>query len=466
MHRLILHGLIELRQNYWFWPSVLTLLAIAAGFAMPVFDRAIGNEWVSGSDTLRGMQVEGARSLLTTVAAAVLGVAGVSFSITIVAVSFASGNYGPRLIGNFMRDRTNQVVLGVFLSTFVYCIVLLRAVHAATGEGGGDGLAAFVPQTGILLAMALMLISVGALIYFIHHVPESINIMNLSARIGGELREAISAELGEAEDESAAGEHHPAITGAPIAPSDEPEDDEAVHETRAAIAGYVQRYDLERLRELAEEKELRVRILVRPGEFVVRGAVLMRAWPRDVLTEDDQDAVAQCVILGSERTSVQDVYFLSDELVEMVARALSPGVNDPHTAMTCLDWLRVGLSEFAQRCQGRMADDGGSVIFERVTFEGMLKRSFGRMRQYVAADRNVTLHALNLLADLAAMTKRDEQRDAVLHEMEQLAGSAGELLSESAAREEVKARFDEARRRIAAGKSSPAPRRASHTLAA
>ena len=463
MHRIVLQGLLELRQNYWFWPSVLTLLAIALGFAMPVLDRAVGNEWIADLGMVRGMQVEGTRGLLTTLAASVLGVAGVSFSITIVAVSFASGNYGPRLIGNFMRDRTNQVVLGVFLATFVYCIVLLRAVHSATGEGGGEALDAFVPQTSVLLAMGLTLVSVGALIYFIHHVPESINIMNLSARIGQELRTTIEAELGEAE--SPEGEPHPALAGSRRPPDDEPEDDALMHETRAPYAGYVQRYDLDRLRELAEEHDLRVRILVRPGEFVVAGATLFRAWPKGHMSEETAEAIEQCAIVGSERTSGQDVLFLSDELVEMVGRALSPGVNDPHTAMTCLDWLRVGLTEFARRCPGPR-DDEGPVLYERVTFERMLERSFGRMRQYVAADRNVTLHALDLLADLAAMTRREGQREAVLGEMARLAGSADELLSESAAREEVAERFARARRRIAAGEPGGDPRRTSPVLAA
>ena len=171
MHNFIFHQFLVLRQNYWFWPSTMTFAAVLLGFCLPYLDARFGSDWIQSVSFMRATQVDGARAILTTLAGATLGVAGVAFSVTIVAVSFASSNYGPRLIGNFMGDRTNQIVLGIFVATFVYCITVLSTVHARL-ELDQSTQEAFVPQVSILFALALTLAAVGALIGYIHHIPE------------------------------------------------------------------------------------------------------------------------------------------------------------------------------------------------------------------------------------------------------------------------------------------------------
>ena len=183
IHTLVFTWLSSLRRTYWFWPSAMTAGAVVLGFALPLLDATLGADWTRSVGFVRATQVDGARAILTTLAGAALGVAGVAFSITIVAVSFASANFGPRLIGNFMADRTNQIILGVFVATFVYCITVLSTVHDRV-ELEEDVLQAFVPQISTLFAVLLTLASVGALIHYIHHIPESINVMNLTASLG------------------------------------------------------------------------------------------------------------------------------------------------------------------------------------------------------------------------------------------------------------------------------------------
>ena len=446
MHNLVLRAWLELRQNYWFWPSVLTALAVALGFLMPVLDARLADRWIEGLTWLRAMQVDGARDMLTTLAGAVLGVAGVSFSITIVAVSFASGNYGPRLIGNFMRDRTNQVVLGLFLATFTYCVTVMRAVHAATGEGGPDSVAAFVPQLSIVVAMVLALTSVGALIYFIHHVPESINIMNIVARIGGDLDEAVRQAL-EADEETPLALEHGWI---------EPDDDTTA--IGAPVSGYIQQIDYETLEEGAERHDARMRVLRRAGEFVVKGEDVMLVRPGEALDEEALDEATQCIAIGSERTGAQDLFFMADEMIEVIGRALSPGINDPHTAVTCLDWLRVGLSRLAAKCPADEEDlwRGHRVARERASFASMLRRVFGGVRQYVSADRNVVLHALLVLEEIARAAGTPERLALVMAEAEALVSSARGQLAEESARREVDERFAAMRRAL----SLSAPRAA------
>lgn len=166
--------------------------AVVPGFFLPYLDLRFGADWIQAVGFIRATGVDGARAMLTTLVGATLGVADVAFSVTIVAVSFASSNCEPRQIGNFMGDRKNQIVLGIFVATFVYCISILSTVHSSS-EHTDSTFEAFVPQLSISFALLLTLAAVGALIAYIHHVPESINILNIIAKIG-EQQETSYAE--------------------------------------------------------------------------------------------------------------------------------------------------------------------------------------------------------------------------------------------------------------------------------
>lgn len=424
MHTIYTIFILRLRQSYWFFPSLLALAALVVAWGTISLDSFWGNKWIRTGEFMRPMGVEGARLLLATVAGAILSVAGVAFSVTIVAVSFASANYGPRLIGNFMSDRTNQIVLGVFVATFVYCITVLAMVQGA-GEDGQ--VPAFVPQLSLLVALALTLASIGALILYIHHIPESLDIMNLAASIGSDLRRSI-AKMHE-EDTVERGDA--AVEAATAA--------RAGHDRvlEAESSGYVQNFDLRELQRIAERAGLRVETLRSAGEFVVLGEPLLAVRPAAAVDEETGRDLIGSIIIGATRTGPQDVFFLSDQLVEVLARALSPGVNDPYTAIICLDWLRDGLTLFAA-CPPILTPFDARVQTRPVSFEGMLTRSFDRMRQYVSGDRTVTLHALGVLADIAVVASSEERADVVRLAMQRLAASAEDRLEERAAREEVR----------------------------
>lgn len=433
MHNFIFRRLIQFRQNYWFWPGTMTVGALLLGFLLPYLDTVLGTEWIQAVGFLRATHVEGARAILTTLAGATLGVAGVAFSVTIVAVSFASSNYGPRLIGNFMGDRKNQIVLGIFVATFVYCITVLSTVHGRT-ELSDTTLEAFVPQLSVFFALVLTLAAVGALIYYIHHVPESINIMNLTATIGDKLRRSINTMLDE-EDRRGREELDPVD----VEPWRRGPQDESGSVIRAEEAGYLQQVDLESLAALAREKQIQIVLHRAPGDFLVAGETIMTASPGANGDEKIRQRMRGCYTQGANRTDVHDVLFLSDQLVEVLGRALSPGINDPQTAILCLSWLRAGLVAFAGRPPAQPAKGDDPVLYQRVTFEDMLNRSFDRIRQYVAADRNVTLHALGVLADIALAASRPAMADACIQQMHRLATAATELLGESVAHREVEA---------------------------
>lgn len=437
MHNFVFRQIANLRQNYWFWPSLMTLMAVVLGFSLPYLDIVLGAGWLQAVGFLRPTDVDGARAILTTMAGATLGVAGVAFSVTIVAVSFASGNYGPRLISNFMGDKQNQIVLGIFVATFVYCITVLSTVH--TGSNGGIGTAQnpFVPQISVFFAMLLTLASVGALIAYIHHIPESINIMNLTAKIGHNLQGAIIRMMEKETARPDDGQHDvDAWTYSP-----QPDDGENIV---SKTAGFLQQFDLESLARLACEHKTQITLHRAPGDFLVTGEIIISARALSAADKSFAGKLRDCYTQGTSRTDLQDVLFLSDQLVEVLGRALSSGINDPHTAVLCLNWLKSGLVEFARRPPAQAARKEDPVLYRRVGFHDMLDGSFNQMRQSVACDRTVTLHALRVLSEIASVASRGDMVAACVHHMHRLAQSAKESQQESVAHTEIEAALDKA----------------------
>ncbi len=434
------------RQNYWFWPSIMTAAAVLLGFILPYVDARLGADWIRAAGFIRATEVEGARAILTTLAGATLGVAGVAFSVTIVAVSFASSNYGPRLIGNFMGDRKNQIVLGIFVATFVYCITVLSKVHGEM-ELSDATLEAVVPQISVFFALLLTLASVSALIAYIHHIPESINVMNLTADIGDKLQRAVIKMLDEENHSEHAGAEAKSVAAWQEAPRTEAHEGATVC---ATTAGFLQKFDLDSLATIACAENMQIVLHHAPGDFVVAGTTIMST---GAIRDEDGTIAAQmrkCYTQGTNRTDEQDVLFLSDQLVEVLGRALSSGVNDSQTALLCLDWLRAGLVEFARRPPVPQARKDDPVLYRRIAFSDMLNRSFGEMRQYIAADRTAALHALGVLTDIALATSRQLMADACVDQISRLGQSARELLGESVARAEIEAEVLRALATIAA----------------
>ncbi len=439
MIKLALSKILQVRQNYWFWPSMMTCVAVVLGVLMPMLDRQVGATWLDGLGFLPVADVDGARAVLTTLAASSLGVAGVAFSVTMVAVSFASANYGPRLISNFMANHQNQVVLGVFVATFAYSMVVLSTVNDDTSLPDLT-LTTFVPQIAILFALVLTLAAVGALIFYIHHIPESINIMNLLSEIGGKLERAVIAML-EAEQETdtkpvdlAPVPDRPHTTGSHIA---------------AQEAGFLQHVNYKGLVEIAEANDIQVTLHHAPGDFLVPGNRVLSATPPGQCTDKVIGHMRNCFTIGANRTEHQDILFLSDQLVEVCGRALSPGVNDPMTAMLCLNWLKPGLTAFALRPPARQADPSDPVIYRRMTFKDMLDKSFDGMRQYVATDHSVTLRGLDLLADLAVAAEKPDITADCARQAQLLAASAIAVQHDPGARADVARALRDALQRMA-----------------
>lgn len=411
MNHLQAHWLWErLSTSYWFVPAVMTLATTGLALGLGALDESLQAQREYSAPTwLWTGGPEGARMLLGTVAGAVITVASTVFSITIVALTLASNAFGPRLLRNFMRDRGNQVVLGAFTATFVYCLLVIRSVR-----GGED--AAFVPHVSITAALVLALVNVGVLIFFIHHVAMSIQ--------ADQVIFVASCDLDQAIDELFADhEAHAEADGRRTDPEAQGELD--VDGPGAALTatrgGYLQAVDEHKLLAALTVRDGAARVALRPGQFVVEGAAIARVWlpgRGDRLDERSACELRECFMIHDRRTPLQDLEFSLLQLVEIAVRALSPGVNDPLTAATCVDWLGQGLCKLAARTlpDGRIRDERGTlrIIGRPFTFEGALDASIDPIRQNAATSPYVLIRVMDCLLALAGAVRSPCARAAVL----------------------------------------------------
>jgi len=410
----------DIRASYWFIPFCMVVGALCLTQLMTLPLVQSFDEWLYANTWVAATDVEGARALLGIVSGSILGVAGVTFSITIVAVSFASSNFGPRLINNFMSDRGSQYTLGTFLGTFVYCLVILNNVHSSSSDAAQQLVKHEIPQLATLMALPLALSSIGVLIYFIHHIAETINIENIVANIGHRLI-------------LRAGENFPSerCPDLPKAEKNETQTDyflqsnvqRALHTITASSNGYVQAIDLEGLHEIASNHDYLIQVHYAPGDFVGAFDQLMTVWSESPAQSIDEDSLRGCFAVGSERTEHQNTLFLVEQLVEVITRALSPGVNDPNTAISCLNQFKSAL------CANLHGDDdnhqdiissNSRLRLPALGFDQLVNAMFDPCRQYVSADTNVSLHTINVLATCAWHARGTKALDVLLAQMQAL----------------------------------------------
>ena len=430
----IRHYWEALRTSYWFVPAVMTALAAVLAIFAVRADENIQEHWLIKADWIYTGSAEGARQLLAAVAGSMITVAGVVFSINVVALSMASSQFGPRLLRNFMRDRGNQIVLGTFIATFVYCLLVLRTVRGQEGS-------IFVPHLAVTGAVLLALASVGVLIYFIHHAAVSVQAPVVVANVGRELQESIDTlfpeNLGDAPHEA------------------EPDCDDVIPENfetearpvPAGSDGYLQVIDDKKLMELAAEHELLIRVVHRPGHFVIECGPLALVWP----APDDEmiQRIRDCFAIGAQPTPTQDAEYVINQLVEVAVRALSPGINDPFTATACIDRLGAALarlggrkipSPFRYEDQGRLR-----IIAYPLTFADMADAAFRQIRQNGRSHAAVLIRMLETFAVVWKHARRPEDKAALLSHAA-LVRQCADDLPQAADRNDVYARCEAIRR--------------------
>jgi len=376
----------DLNEVFWLLPGLMVIAAIMAALGFVQFDRAgIVPGWLLEGWLYDG-GATGARTLLGVVASSTIGVAGTVFSITIAALSLAAGQMGPRLLRNFTRDRGNQLTLGAFLGTFSFALTVLRSVRTQA-EG------AFVPHLALTVAIILAFVCVATLVYFVGHMAGRINVDTVIELVSEEVQSAI-VRLTADKRQTEPPQREFWKDGTPI---DDPR------------RGYLQHLDHQGLADWAAKHETAIRLLVRPGDYVFPGAPIAVMTPP---VEEAAAAIRNATALGPQRVSSTDLEFAVRQLVEVAVRALSPGINDPHTAMSVLDRLGAALCEIVPLYLPTgvvVRDDRPTLVVPSIQYDGLLNVMFHMIRQNASTSAAVLIHMLDVLTAVVS-AERDHGR--------------------------------------------------------
>jgi uncharacterized membrane protein len=385
----------RLRTSLWFVPSLFAVGAGVLAVALLALDHAL-----AGTEPLFGFggTPDGARSVLSAIAQSMLTFTGLVFSITMLVLQLASSQLSPRVTRTFLRDRGNQVVLGLFVATFVYTLIVLRDVRAPVADDTG-----FVPAISVWFAFALLLASVAAFIYYIDHMAQAIRATTVIVRIWEETVDAIERRLpANARDVPAVDE--PEERAASIGA--EPHPGRVI--IKAPTAGVVVAVDDAAVLAVAARAGREVELVAAIGDFIPEGAPLAQLsgeWDRHA-ADDVRDAIA----IGAERTLEQDVAFGFRQLVDIALRALSPGTNDPTTAVQALDRLHDLLRRLARRPiprERRTSDGTVRLTMPATTWEELVRLAFDEIRIAGEGQIQVAQRLTVVLEDLLGQAPPD-----------------------------------------------------------
>lgn len=347
-------------SSLWFVPLGMVFGAIVLAVLLIATDLAIGTDWTREQSLVFGVGASGARGMLSAIAGSMMTVASLTFSLTISTLAIASTQYTSRLIRNFMRDRHNQFVLGFFVGLFAYCLVVLRTIRS------GDE-TAFVPALAVLGGLLLALLSIGVLIFFIHHIAQSIQVGTILRRVTNETLKAINemfpADLGEPADPTRSGPG-PAPEEIATPPDEDAHGGRRWHAVSAQRFGYVQSIDAKSLIAMAAENDGVVRMVSDIGSFVTPEGTLCEIAIASPPTDELVDELREMFGIGAARTIEQDAAFGIRQIVDIALRALSPGINDTTTGVMCVEHLAAVLETLAARTiPDRMRAEDGQVRF-------------------------------------------------------------------------------------------------------
>ena len=392
----------RIRATYWFVPTLMTVLA--AVFALLLFwiDQTIPSSFLQDKWYIfRPENIAEARSVLTTIATVSLSIVGVVFSIILVPLSITASQYGSIVVRSFLRDRGTQWVLGAYTSTTFYCLALLLAFRTA----GSDTAIQFSVSVGIYM----LIISLLMLLYFFHHVADSLQASSVIKLLSDELEEVIKQEY----------PLHPASFDARRIEANELRqklvtEGEGVESTGE---GYVRAIDYLKLIDIATKRKMVLNINSLPGDFVGRGDQLLTIWPGQG-GEQVISAVNHAYKLGKNRTLFQDPEYGITLIVVIAARALSPAVNDPYTPVLCLNRLGAALGMLAERATPQPyyfdRDNQLRVIGEAIGFDRFVDVAFNMIREYGRTSTEVLMQMLATIKTVSVHTHSSDQRKALL----------------------------------------------------
>jgi uncharacterized membrane protein len=410
--------LYALRGGFLVRPLVIALVLGAAGMMLSELEEAfpVLDDFVPHALFPSHADPQVAQVILSGIATSIMTVVSIVFAILLMTITLASMQFSPRILVSFVRDRTTQWTLGIFLGTFSYCMAALPAARALPVP--------FSPVATVAGAMLLALLCVGWLIFFIHHISQAISVNHIVDRIAGETERVINELMPYPRSRVARAEAPMPRWMVPSTPVASP------------FSGYIRFVDTTRLVTVAKAARLRVQVMRRVGHFVPEGVPLLTVSRGDRLDEPVQAALLATFDIGPARTLQQDVEFGVIQIVDIALRAISPAVNDPSTAITCLDQLGRIMIRWISR------DAPAGALFDpphvhRVTMpwiglDGLLETAFEQIRHYAESDLPVSLRLLRTLQDIAVTTDDAAIRGLLVARAERVMEGCRSRLDEAA----------------------------------
>lgn len=398
----------ELKASFWFIPVVLILLAIIMAVGLVYLDSLVS---IDQNGVLRYFFVQNldsARNILTTISSAMIGVAGTVFSVTLVVLTLAASQFGPRLIKNFMDIRLNQVVLGAYISTFLFCLLVLSSI-----KDQEDYL--FLPSISILVAVFAAVANIILIVFFIHNIAISIQadkvVSDISDFIAKQVETLFPEKMGDDPEEDPELDLDQTIRQYP-----------KTFSLPSPNSGYLQYLDSESLMKTMEEKNLMMILNYRPGSYLVSGIELAKIYGHQEIDPNEIDHVLDCFIIGKTKTAQQDLEHSIHQMVEIAVRALSPGVNDPYTAISCIDNLSSTMCYLTQaRLPSKYRYDTNQtlrIISDHLEFKGMMNAAFNQIRQFAGGSPAVLIRLIEAFINIDEIAKKKSHKKEILKHAE------------------------------------------------
>ena len=404
------HIVRELSGGFVLRPGLITLSMAGLAVVLAAAEERVTavKAWSDVLDRIFPPEPEAAYVVLGTIAGSMITVVSVVYSILLVVLTFASAQFSPRVLVAFVEDKVSQTTLGVFIGTFTYCLLTLPSVRSQPRP--------FVPSVAVIVAMVLAVGCLACLLYFIHHIAISIQASQIVDRVARETERILDQVL--------------PITVAGLPPAEPAEPVTAGAPILATGSGYIRTIDESALIAIAEAHDVALRVDRYIGQFVAEGTPLLGITPPGRATAVVEDACRQAFDIGPARTMDQDVEFGVLQIVDIALKAISPAVNDPTTALTCIDQLGRILVRAALReppatvLRGR--DGRIRVVIRRTSFPRMLDVAFSQIRHYGRGDVAVPLRLMRVLGELACTTRNIRYAFAIRDEARRLTAACAE----------------------------------------
>ncbi len=385
----IRHMVYELKGGYFVLPvGIMVLLSIIA-IVLPKLEvaNAAFSSWTHHISWLVPSDPATAQLLLGATAGFCITIVSVVYSVLLIALTFASMQFSPRILSSFIKDRVSQVTLGIYIGTFAYSLILLPSIQS--------GAKSTVPTLSLTLALVLATFCLFYLIYFIHHMAIAIQVNYIVDRIAAETERTVARLFGKP------------LKGFPMT-------EELIREPRAGLpvlsrkSGYVQFVNEKKLLDIARSENGSIYVHRGVGQFIPAGVQLITLQASNQMNTELQRKCLSCFHIGPSRSAEDDIEFGVLQLVDIALKAISPAVNDPSTAINCIDNLSriLLLSATLEPPRSRVLDDMGEVrlVRRQPNFPRLLEMSFNQIGPYAKRDMAVSLRQMRVLHDIAGVT--------------------------------------------------------------